>query len=267
MDRSLFYVVGILAVGSALLHAGGCAVLRARTEPAAIARTEPRTLIGQPPRPGETILGRSVEGRPIYGHLLGSGEDRVLIIATIHGNEAAGTPLIYRLVDHLAARPALLRGRRVILLPNVNPDGYERRSRYNANRVDLNRNFPADNRRNTKRFGMSALSEPESRVIYDAIERFQPALIITIHQPVACVDYDGPAADVAMAMAAASDLKIKRLGARPGSLGSYAGNMLGIPTITLELPRSAGRLDENELWDRYGSMLLAGIQSATRAAK
>ena len=59
-----------------------------------------------------------------------------------------------------------------------------------------------------------------------------------------------------VAMAAAGRLKLKRLGAKPGSLGSYAGNTLGIPTITLELPRKASRLSKDELWNRYGSMLL-----------
>lgn len=159
--------------------------------------------------------------------IFGTGNDSILIIATIHGNEAAGTPLVYRLAEYLGTHSELLRGRRVVLVPNLNPDGHEYNSRYNANRVDLNRNFPADNRRNTKRFGMSALSEPESRAIYDAIDRFQPGRIVTIHQPAACVDYDGPAADLAAVMAEAGDLKIKKLGARPGSLGSYAGNMLG----------------------------------------
>ena len=199
--------------------------------------------------------------------IFGTGNDSILIIATIHGNEAAGTPLVHRLGEYLGTHRELLRGRRVILVPNLNPDGHEHNSRYNANRVDLNRNFPSDNRRNTKRFGMSALSEPESRAIYDAIERFQPVRIVTIHQPAACIDYDGPAADLAAIMAEAGSLKIKKIGAKPGSLGSYAGNTLGIPTITLELPRGASRLDENELWVQYGPMLLAAIQPDTWAAK
>ena len=123
------------------------------------------SLIGRPSRLGELLLGRSVEDRPIHGHVFGSGSDSVLIMATIHGNEWAGTPLLERLADHLSAHPELVRGRRVVLVPVVNPDGYDRRSRYNANRVDLNRNFPAGNRRNSRRNGKQALSEPESRAI------------------------------------------------------------------------------------------------------
>ena len=45
------------------------------------------------------VVGNSVENRPIEMVVLGSGGDVVLIIATIHGNEPAGTPLVRRLTD------------------------------------------------------------------------------------------------------------------------------------------------------------------------
>lgn len=218
-----------------------------------------RSLIGEPNRLGRTLLGRSVENRPINGHVFGSGDDSILILATIHGNEWAGTPLLERLADYLAAHPEVVRNRRVVLVPVVNPDGYDRRSRYNANRIDLNRNFPAGNRKNSRRNGKRALTEPESRVIHRLIERYRPDRIVSIHQPIGCVDYDGPGSALALTMAEAGEMKIKRLGARPGSLGSYAGDRLGIATITLELPSRASRLDQDDLWERYGSMLLAAI--------
>ena len=225
------------------------------------------SLIGRPNRLGQILLGRSVEDRPIHGHVFGSGNDSILILATIHGNEWAGTPLLMRLADHLATHPELVRGRRVVLIPVVNPDGYNRRRRYNANRIDLNRNFPAENRSNNRRNGKRALSEPESRAIHEAIQRYRPDRIVSIHQPVGCVDYDGPASALARAMADASGMKVKRLGTRPGSLGSYAGNTLGIPTITLELPGRATRLDEDGLWEEYGPMLLVAISAEDSSTK
>ena len=248
-----------VAVGLAVLFTHGCGAPRVR--PAFTPTVTPKSpsLIGKPNRLGLTLLGRSVKGRPINAHVFGSGTDSTLILATIHGNEWAGTPLLLRLGDHLATHPELVRGRRVVLVPVVNPDGYDRRSRHNANRVDLNRNFPAGNRKNSRRYGKRALSEPESRAIHEAVERFQPNRIISIHQPVACVDYDGPGASLARVMAEAGGMKVKRLGARPGSLGSFAGATLGIPTITLELPRRAHRLDQDVLWQKYGPMLMAAI--------
>ncbi len=212
------------------------------------------------------ILGRSVENRTIVCRVLGDGGETVLLMATIHGNESAGTPLLHYLAEHLKTKPELLRGRRAVLVPLVNPDGHQRRSRYNAHRVDLNRNFPAHNRKSRKRYGASALSEPESRAIETAIARYRPSRIISIHQPKACVDYDGPAEDLAKLMGAIGDMKVRHLGSRPGSLGAYAGETLGIPTITLELPGRASRMAPQALWRRFGPMLIAAVVCETGRA-
>jgi len=91
------------------------------------------------------------------------------------------------------------------------------------------------------------------------IEIYAPDRIVSIHQPLSCIDYDGPGIALARRMAEHCDLPIKKLGARPGSLGSYAGLTLGIPIITLELPRSADALDEQSLWDKYGAALVAAV--------
>ena len=86
---------------------------------------------------------------------------------------------------------------------------------------------------------MKPLSEPEAAFIAALIDRYDPARIITLHQfisqhqPKGCVDWDGPARELAKEMAEASGLPLQKLGARPGSLGSYAGVELQIPTITL----------------------------------
>ena len=85
----------------------------------------------------------------------------MLLVATIHGNESAGTPLLERLAERLESDPELLRNRRVLLVTVANPDGLARRTRGNARGVDLNRNFPTTNRKDTRRSG-TALSEPGS---------------------------------------------------------------------------------------------------------
>ena len=73
------------------------------------------------------------------------------------------------------------------------------------------------------------------------------------------MDYDGPARSLAEQMAKLCGLPVKKLGARPGSLGSYAGLALGIPIITLELPRNEELLDSNTLFQRYAAALIAAI--------
>ena len=84
----------------------------------------------------------------------------------------------------------------------ANPDGVFYNSRFNAHGVDLNRNFQAANRRNNARFGQTALSEPEARVIEQLIRQYAPDRIVTIHQPLSCIDYDGPAVIVARKVSA-----------------------------------------------------------------
>lgn len=204
-------------------------------------------------------IGSSVLGRPIDRIVIGNGSLNVLFLASIHGNEAAGTPLLNRLVRRLKTTPELLDGRRIVVLPMVNPDGVAANQRLNARDIDLNRNFPAENRKNTKRFGLEALSEPEAVAIFRTIEAFPPSHVVTLHEPLNCVDFDGPAHDLAEAMSAVCPLPVDKLGSRPGSLGSYAGVTLGIPTITFELPKNGRDLNDDQLWALYGNALLAAV--------
>ena len=69
----------------------------------------------------------------------------VLVIGGIHGNEQASVSVARGLLDLLRTHPELTGGRTVAIIPNSNPDGYALQTRYNANKVDLNRNFPARN--------------------------------------------------------------------------------------------------------------------------
>ena len=190
--------------------------------------------------------------------MAGSGPDVTIILASIHGSEGAGTPLLHELKARLHERVSLAE-RRVVLVPVANPDGLARKSRTNVSGVDLNRNFPAANFRKSRRHGSVALSEPESRALHELLRRFPPARVVSIHQPLARIDYDGPAKELADAMARWCDLPVKRIGSRPGSLGSYVGLTLGLPIITVELPRAADRLNSEALWQKFGAMLLQSI--------
>jgi len=54
-------------------------------------------------------------------------------------------------------------------------------------------------------------------------------------------------------------LPVRKLGAKPGSLGSYAGETLRIPIVTFEMPGDASRLDAESLWAKYGNAFVAAV--------
>ena len=93
----------------------------------------------QPATPAQTVIGHSVEGRPIRALRVGpaSARRKLLVVGSIHGNEPAGKAVIARL---RRAHPP--RGTAVWLIEDANPDGAAANSRHNAHGVDLNRNFP-----------------------------------------------------------------------------------------------------------------------------
>ncbi|UCD50397.1 MAG: DUF2817 domain-containing protein [Phycisphaerales bacterium] len=256
-----FVCTAILAV----ICLSGC--YEPEPNPRIIGEDRPVTMPAVEAVPRFRVLGHSVQGRPILAQLFGDGPDATLFIATIHGNEPAGTPLMGALADHLTDHPELLRGRRVVVVAVANPDGMARRTRENIRGVDLNRNFEARNRINNATNGLGALSEPESKAIHAAIDQFSPDRIISLHQPLNCIDYDGPAKALAARMATYCHLSVKKLGARPGSLGSYTGEELGIPTITMEFPAAASQLAKEALWDQYGQAVLSAITYDRQVSK
>src|SRR5207247_8317723 len=130
----------------------------------------------------------SVQRRPIDMLVFGDSPGTpVLVMGAIHGDETTSADLTANLIALLKARRELSAGKRIAIIPVANPDGYAAKTRLNANRVDVNRNFPALNYRAASssstrpRYGASAASEPEARAILKAIDLIQPRLIISIH--------------------------------------------------------------------------------------
>jgi predicted deacylase len=234
-----------------------------------------------PPSPAceRVVMGRSVQGREIAMYLFRGNGPSVLVIGGIHGNEQTSVDVARGLLELLRQRPELTQGRTVAIIPNTNPDGYAINSRFNAHKIDLNRNFPAKNFKSQRGptttrgagagaggrgGGVTPLSEPESRIIYDAIERLQPRLLISVHsidRGRECNNYDGPAETIARIMSQHNGYRVTdTIGyPTPGSLGSYAGIDRQIPMITLELPRP---LDGAPAWEQNRDALLAAIEKA-----
>lgn len=139
--------------------------------------------IAQPAGPSKTrMIGRSVQGRPITAYRIGDPEaaTKVVVLATMHGNEAGPA----RVVTHLISGPAV-HGADIWLVPTYNPDGRARHTRQNAHGVDLNRNFPQKWQRLTGSYysGPAPGSEPETRAIMAFLNNVSPDYVVSFHQP------------------------------------------------------------------------------------
>ncbi|MBI4878380.1 MAG: DUF2817 domain-containing protein [Planctomycetes bacterium] len=254
----------LLPILLAVLPPAGC-----RTDAAAVPPAPPAAFRqdASAPPPAPTLLpvvcefGRSAAGAPLQARMFGqpASSPAVFFLASIHGDEPAGTPLLERLSDHLSRHPEVVGQRCIVLVPVANPDGLARGTRANRNGVDLNRNFPAPNFRPSRTHGGSPLCEPESQALFSLIRAIDPGRVVSIHMAAARIDFDGPAAELAESMGQASGLPVKRMGARPGSLGSYVGVQLGVPIVTVELRPSDRESPPEALWLRYGDMLLTAV--------
>lgn len=98
--------------------------------------------------------GKSVEGRDLWMMKIAdvqssSEEPTALLIANMHGNEVVGRELMLKLLEHLCVSydhdqqiRDLVKHSQIWIMPSMNPDGFERGSRFNADGYDLNRWFP-----------------------------------------------------------------------------------------------------------------------------
>ncbi|MFA5292440.1 MAG: DUF2817 domain-containing protein [Phycisphaerae bacterium] len=240
----------LLYISTAALFVGGCASIRPQADKLTIKCSAPVK---------NYIFGTSVKGKTIRYTKFGDGPNSTLLIASIHGDEQAGALLLKRFCGYLKENRNLFCDKTIIIIPLVNPDGFAKKTRCNANKVDLNRNFPSANRINDQTNGIFALSEPESWSLYKIINTFRPNNIITFHDSLGCIDYDGTAEKLAERLASKCKLPVRKLGSRPGSFGSYAGITLNIPIITIELSEEDLKLSSKKLWDDYKDMLIEAI--------
>lgn len=208
---------------------------------------------------------RSVRGYPIDVVSCGQGLGGVLVVGGMHGDERGSAVL----VRELAIRhPCMTNGRALTIVPTLNPDGMVHAARENARGVDLNRNLPTRSWTPQETHGPTPISEPESSALYDLLRQTRPAFTLSVHEGnEALVDYDGPAEDAARVLGACTGLEVRRIGARPGSLGSLVGVDWGLPLVTLELPRWASRASAETLWAYYGRCLLAVVTDAGAEAQ
>jgi hypothetical protein len=99
--------------------------------------------------------GRSVQGRELWMVKISDNaakeeyEPKLLYIANMHGDEVVGREMMLYLIRTLTSQYGvnqrvtdLVNNSQIYIMPSMNPDGFEKGSRFNAKGSDLNRNFP-----------------------------------------------------------------------------------------------------------------------------
>lgn len=158
----------------------------------------------------ETVIGTSAGDNDITAYHYGEGDTNLLFVGGIHGGYEYNTVLMsYEMMDWLDQNPSVIpENVRVTVIPVLNPDGLENvvgttgrftqadvpesqeetiPGRFNANNVDLNRNFDC----NWESEGVwqdrqvdggdEPFSEPESQAFRDYIQNNTPEAAVVYY--------------------------------------------------------------------------------------
>lgn len=205
-------------------------------------------------------IGNSVNGRPILAYVFGSGGTTILFTGGIHGSERSGSYIMHDWISYLDNNANKIPAdKKIVIVPDVNPDGLATNSRYNANNVNIDRNFPSTNWTadidNSSGLtvgggGVSALSEPETRALANLTASLQPRLEVSFHAKGNLVGANQSGDSVSIANQYASSVGYRSMiGLAEETMGytitgeyeDWAGEQYGIPAILIELPTSTGR--------------------------
>lgn len=159
----------------------------------------------------QSSIGMSVEGRVITAHTFGTGETDLLFVGGVHGGyEWNSIMLAYEMIDSFQKKEiGVPENITVHIIPNLNPDGLFAATgkegtvrlgdisstdmhaagigRFNANDVDLNRNFdckwaPESSwRGETVSAGSAPFSEPEARALRTYVTLTNPDAVVFWH--------------------------------------------------------------------------------------
>jgi len=188
-----------------LFSAGVFVIVALHKKPSVIA---PVPQVATSTSPVYSVLGTSVQGRKIESYTYGTGPTHIVFVGGIHGGYEWNSVLVaYDLKDYLDANPAIVPANEsVTVVLDANPDavfkvtgkagrfdaadvpkGDISSARFNANSVDLNRNFDCDWaptgtwQNKTVSGGSAAFSEPEAAAIRDYALSQRPAAFIFWH--------------------------------------------------------------------------------------
>ncbi len=191
-------------------------------------------------RPRKVTYGHSKKKKPLIAWIVDPAQEKrdsaenVYILGAQHGDERNTS----RALDFFVREMKLVsddfrNGRRIIVIPLYNPDGYKRNDRFAAEKVDLNRDFPSSDG------AEGAPNARETQAFMKLMEKYPPALMYNLHQPFRVVLHYPEHEEIAKPFALLSDYPLgSDVGyPTPGSLGTWARENK-IPIITVELSRS-----------------------------
>lgn len=252
-------------------------------------KVEPPPLIELPTTKYQ-IIGKSVEGRKIEAYTYGQGTKHLVFVGGIHGGyEWNSVYLAYRFMDYLETNPDFIsEDIKVTVIPSMNPDGLymvtkkdgiftvadittnvasTTAGRFNANKVDLNRNFDCKWQSGGKwkgndvSAGTGPFSEPEAMALRDFTLSEKPQAFVFWHSQAGAVYASQCGSGILPETIGIMDSYSRAAGyAAVRSFDSYVItgaaddwlSTIGIPAISVELT------DHNNIeWDKN----LAGIKS------
>ncbi len=188
----------ILTIVALLLIAGGIYFITQQSKDTVVVVTEETDIMPVEPdggigdgavpldemvveRESEVTIGQSVGGTDIVAYHFGNGETEILLVGGTHGSDAPSTAaLANEFVQYYKANESdIPEDITLTIIPNLNPDGGAKSGaagRFNANNVDLNRNFDCEWseeavwRQQTVSGGSKPFSEPEAAALRDYVE-------------------------------------------------------------------------------------------------
>jgi hypothetical protein len=220
--------------------------------------------------PAAFVFGKSAQGKDLTAYRFGAGSRHIMLVGGVHtGYETNTVGLVRELRTHFeAASGEIPPNVALILVPALNPDGLtygeQLRGRFNANEVDLNRNWgcswspTAVFRDNPVSPGNQPFSEPEVQALGALIQQVNPYAVLFYHSaargvfPGNCERHvsDG----LAQVYADASGYPFQSDFADYTVTGSASGwvDSYGIPSVDVELATAS----DTEFWNN-----LRGVQA------
>ena len=196
--------------------------------------------------------GTSVQGRPLNAYIFGNSGPVTMYVGAIHGSEPSSSGLMQAWVNELESQPNRITGRRIVVVPTINPDGMATGSRTNSRGVNLNRNFPTDNwekdiddtdGKHKGGGGKNPLSEPEAKALATLTQQYKPRLLLSFHAIGSLVQGDSGSPSASYAAKYASMVGYSNATGQgdtfdygiTGGYEDWAWRNVGIPAMVVEL--------------------------------
>jgi len=213
-----------------------------------------------------SIIGYSTKGRAITAHYFGNGGKTILFTGGMHGSEPSGYTTMQAWVTHLMSNGYKIPAdKRVVVVPNTNPDGIAAGSRNSATNVNIDRNFATANWKADIETtsgvlknggGTSAASEPETKALASLTRQLKPRLSISYHAQGRLVGANKFGDSVSIGETYGSMVGYKTMFydaeavmgyPMTGEYEDWMGEEMGIPAILIELPSASGNYLNSQL--------------------